>query len=175
MGDDQAYSSTYMSFFILTHSPTSRAATVASHASGYHSFNFKSLNASANTADWDVSAPWELPQGFSQSVVSDETGLNIYPDGRANWHDMNVVNETGSQAGRFMYRTHEVRLGGGDSLVDAIGGSVSVLTCTQVKPAYWRSWLVKRVTRHWMAFAGSHGAPCYLPKKLRVAVYSRWC
>lgn len=102
------------------------SATAASHASGYHSFNFKSLDESANAADWDASAPWKLPEGFNQQVVSDETNLNIYPDGRADWHDMNVVNETGPQAGRFMYRTHEVRLGG-DSVVDAIGGSVSVV------------------------------------------------
>lgn len=88
---------------------------------------FTPLTQSANSNEWDVSAPWKLPEGYTQKVVSDETDLNIYPDGRDDWHDMNVVNETGPQAGRFMYRTHEVRLGRGDDVVDAIGGTVSVV------------------------------------------------
>jgi len=91
------------------------------------SFNFKALEQSANAADWDKTAPWKLPKGYVQTVVSDETDLNIYPGGRDDWHDMNVVNETGKMAGRFMYRTHEVRLGRGDAVVDAIGGTVSVV------------------------------------------------
>ena len=98
----------------------------------YKSFNFKALSESANAADWDATAPWKLPRGYTQKVVSNETDLNIYPEGRDDWHDMNVVNETGPQAGRFMYRTHEVRLGR-DPVVDAIGGSVSVVTLKRVK------------------------------------------
>ena len=94
---------------------------------GHHGFKFKPLTTSANAADWETAKPWKLPKGFSQKVVSDETALNIYPDGRDDWHDMNVVNETGPQAGRFMYRTHEVRLGRGDDVVDEIGGTVSVV------------------------------------------------
>ena len=94
---------------------------------GYKSFKFKALTESANAADWDATAPWKLPKGYTQTVVSDESSLNIYPEGRDDWHDMNVVNETGPQAGRFMYRTHEVRLGNGDDVVDAIGGTVSVV------------------------------------------------
>lgn len=90
-------------------------------------FNFKPLIESANAADWDATAPWKLPKGYTQTVVSDETDLNIYPDGRDDWHDMNVVNETGPDAGRYLYRTHEVRLGRGDDVVDAIGGTVSVV------------------------------------------------
>ena len=72
-------------------------------------FRFEPIDSSANSADWDPAAPWKLPEGFSQRVVSDETDLNIYDGGRDDWHDMNVVNETGPQAGRFMYRTHELR------------------------------------------------------------------
>lgn len=87
---------------------------------------FKALTESANSTDWNASSPWKLPKGFHQSVVSNEGDLNIYPQGRDDWHDMNVVNETGEQAGRYLYRTHEVRLGR-DEVVDAIGGSVSVV------------------------------------------------
>ena len=89
--------------------------------------NFDELDTSANAADWDSTAPWKLPEGYTQRVVSDETDLNIYPHGRDDWNDMNVVNETGQQAGRFLYRTHEVRLGRGDAVVDSIGGTVSVV------------------------------------------------
>ena len=67
-------------------------------------------------------------QGFTQAVVSDETDLNIYPDGQTDWHDMNVVNETGPQAGRFMYRTHELRSAAGAvSVVDLKTGETKLL------------------------------------------------
>ena len=102
------------------------AFSVSAHADHINnSFNFKPIKKSANAADWNASAPWKLPEGFTQTVVSDESDLNIYPQGRNDWHDMNVVNETGPSAGRYLYRTHEVRLGS-DPVIDAIGGSVSV-------------------------------------------------
>jgi len=102
------------------------AFSVSAHADHINnSFNFKPIKKSANAADWNASAPWKLPEGFTQTVVSDESDLNIYPQGRNDWHDMNVVNETGPNAGRYLYRTHEVRLGS-DPVIDAIGGSVSV-------------------------------------------------
>jgi len=96
-------------------------------------FKFKGLESSANAADWDASAPWKLPKGYTQTIVSDETDLNIYDDGRDDWHDMNVVNETGDMAGRFMYRTHELRLpaslpeGGSISVVDLKTGETRLL------------------------------------------------
>jgi len=98
----------------------------ADKGSNTGSFGFEPIDGSANSADWDGTAPWKLPEGFSQSVVSDETALNIYGEGRDDWHDMNTVNETGKMAGRYLYRTHEVRLGN-DDVWDAIGGTVSVV------------------------------------------------
>ena len=91
------------------------------HETGH--FKFKAIESSANAADWDQTAPWKLPKGYTQTVVSNESDLNIYDEGRDDWHDMNVVNETGKMAGRFMYRTHELRIPG--SLPE--GGSVSVV------------------------------------------------
>ena len=88
-----------------------------------NSFEFKAIDSSANKADWDQTAPWKLPKGFTQSIVSDETALNIYDGGRDDWHDMNTVNETGKMAGRFMYRTHELRFPGNQPE----GGTVSVV------------------------------------------------
>jgi secreted PhoX family phosphatase len=98
-----------------------------------HSFSFKPIDESANSADWNPAAPWKLPKGFSQSVVSDESDLNIYDGGRDDWNDMNTVNETGPQAGRFMYRTHELRFpdnqpeGGSVSVVDLKTGNTKLL------------------------------------------------
>ena len=70
------------------------------------------------------SQPWVIPQGYSQHIVSDESDLNIYP-GMSDWTDMNTVNESKKHAGRYMYRTHEVRPG---SNVNAFsGGAVSVV------------------------------------------------
>ncbi len=75
-------------------------------------------------------APWVIPAGFVQSIVSDENSLNIYVGN--DWNDMNTVNETGKLAGRYLYRTHEVRAKGDDprnSLRNdgGSGGAVSVV------------------------------------------------
>lgn len=53
------------------------------------------------------SQPWAIPQGYTQHIVSDDSSLDIYPG--SDWQDMNTVNETGKHAGRYLYRTHEVR------------------------------------------------------------------
>jgi len=100
---------------------------------GHHGFNFKPIDSSANSADWNPSAPWKLPEGFTQSVVSGETALNVYDGGRNDWPDMNTVNETGNMAGRFMYRTHELRApenqpqGGSVSVIDLTTGETKLL------------------------------------------------
>ena len=90
-------------------------------------FKFEELKTSADATNWDSEKPWKLAKGFTQTVVSNETHLNIYPEGLDDWHDMNTVNETGHDAGRFMYRTHEVRLGRGNHTIDSIGGTISVV------------------------------------------------
>jgi hypothetical protein len=97
-------------------------------------FGFEPIDSSADAGTWDDTAPWKIPAGFSQSVVSDETNLNIYGDGvsdtRDDWHDMNTVNESGKMAGRFLYRTHEVRgqpEGGAVSVVDLETGETRIL------------------------------------------------
>jgi len=123
-------------------------------------FHFKPIDASASSADWNAAAPWKLPKGFSQSLVSGEAALNIYDyptwtdrssgnDEPQNndWHDMNVVNETGKQAGRFMYRTHEVRgveTGGAVSVVDLKTGETKLLaqdvSWTALDGIRWTEW-----------------------------------
>lgn len=113
-------------------------------------FGFEPIDSSANAADWDASAPWKLPEGFTQEVVSDETDLNIYDGGRDDWHDMNTVNETGRMAGRFMYRTHELRYpsnqpeGGTVSVVDLETGESKILVQDETYDALdgirWTPW-----------------------------------
>lgn len=65
--------------------------------------------------------PFIVPEGFSQALVSDETDLDIYPGATDDLDDMNTVNETGPQAGRYLYRTHEVDDLGAVSVVDLWG------------------------------------------------------
>ena len=90
---------------------TAMTATLAVHADDSQSgtFGFEPIDSSADSADWNPAAPWIIPEGFKQYVVSDETALNIYDGGRDDWHDMNTVNESGPKAGRYLYRTHELR------------------------------------------------------------------
>ena len=92
-------------------------------------FAFQAITESANSDNWNPIAPWKIPAGFSQSVVSDETALNIYGDGRTDWPDMNTVNETGKKAGKFLYRTHELR----NPANQPEGGSISVVNLERRK------------------------------------------
>ncbi|WP_295624350.1 alkaline phosphatase PhoX [uncultured Nitrosomonas sp.] len=99
--------------------------------------SFKPITASAyeqTTTDPFIlnSEPWVIPKGFTQHIISDERHLDIYP-GANDLPDMNTVNETGKYAGRYLYRTHEVRpglgsyAGGAVSIVDLETGKASVL------------------------------------------------
>jgi uncharacterized protein len=83
------------------------------------------------SADW--TEPLVLPEGFTQSLVADETVLDIYP-GQDDLTDMNTVNETGPMAGRFLYRTQEVGSNGSVSVIDLETGDLEVLA----QNAGWR-------------------------------------
>lgn len=91
---------------------------------------FEALKESANTANWNPNAPWKLAKGYTQKLISNESDLNIYDRGRNDWLDMNTVNETGADIGRYLYRTHEVRNapeGGAVSVVDLKTGQAKIL------------------------------------------------
>lgn len=110
-------------------------------------FGFKPIDTSASSAEWNPAAPWKLPEGFSQHIVSGEADLNIYDNGRDDWNDMNTVNETGKHAGRYLYRTHEVRgvpEGGAISVVDLKTGKARVLAqnvdWTALDGIVWTPW-----------------------------------
>lgn len=66
----------------------------------------------------DPSAPFIVPAGFTQTLITDENDLDLYQsvctaggglNPGSDWPDMAVVNETQKHAGKFLYRTHEVR------------------------------------------------------------------
>lgn len=84
-------------------------------------------------ADIDT-APFLIPEGYQQRVITSERGLNLYVG--TDRPDMITINETGRDAGRYLYRTHEVSPGAmgrhGSSLrVD--GGSGGALSVVDLK------------------------------------------
>jgi hypothetical protein len=100
-------------------------------AVGSGSFDFEPIGGSAvcyvGGAD---EARFDLPVGYSESVVvseadvASETGIGA----SANLFDMNTLNETGPQAGRYLYRTHEVTSGGAVTRTDLWTGSTSLIS-----------------------------------------------
>ena len=104
----------------------SAAAITDSAAHGPMAFDPIAGSAYGLEADPSIATmPWVIPEGFSQRIVSDETDLNIYTGSDLN--DMNTVNETKKRAGRYLYRTHEVRPGNDIRIDGGTGGSVSVV------------------------------------------------
>ncbi|HSP75423.1 MAG TPA: alkaline phosphatase PhoX [Cryobacterium sp.] len=115
--------------FALTATATATAvvgiAPAALAASG--PFDFVPIAGSAyqqGSTDWSV--PYLVPEGFTQTLVHDETVLDLYP-GVDDLHDMNTQNETGFQAGRYLYNTYEVGSNGAVSVTDLKTGTVSVI------------------------------------------------
>ncbi len=86
----------------------------------------------AASADW--TEPFVIPQGYNQTMVADETVLDIYDGGVDDLTDMNTVNETGVRAGRYLYRTHEVGGNGALSVIDLETGETKVIA----QNAGWR-------------------------------------
>ena len=105
---------------IVSSLPTGRAASrVVSQAKG--SFQFEPLLTSAPcTPGGNASQPFLLPNGFTQHVVASEPQFPDLPD-------MHTLNENGSQAGRFLYRTHEVGSNGAVSVTDLLTGQTRIL------------------------------------------------
>ena len=90
-------------------------------------FDFVPIAGSAygmGSTDW--TQPYLVPEGFTQTLVHDETVLDVYP-GVDDLHDMNTQNETGFQAGRYLYNTYEVGANGAVSVTDLKTGAVSVI------------------------------------------------
>lgn len=76
------------------------------------------------SSDWAV--PYIVPEGYSQTLVKDESVLDVYP-GVDDLHDMNTQNETGPHAGRYLYNTYEVGSNGAVAVTDLQTGATSVI------------------------------------------------
>lgn len=88
---------------------------------GTGQFQFQPLAASAAcTPGGDPASPFVLPPGYRQTVLASEPEFPDNPD-------MNTQNETGPQAGRYLYRSHEVGSNGAVTVTDLLEGSTSVL------------------------------------------------
>lgn len=71
--------------------------------------------------------PFALPVGFTQTILASEQEDFIPVAGTgANLPDMATLNETGSAAGRYLYRTHEVGSNGAVTVTDLETGATSL-------------------------------------------------
>lgn len=99
-----------------------RAQAQQNPASG-GGFQFDPLPASAQCAlEAEGDTPLLLPQGYSQQIIAREGD-----GGSTDVWDMNTLNETGPQAGRYLYRTHETAENGQVTRTDLTTGETVVV------------------------------------------------
>jgi uncharacterized protein len=84
-------------------------------------FQFEPLLTSAPcTPGGNAVQPFLLPDGYAQNIVASEPQFPDVPD-------MNTLNENGPQAGRFLYRTHELGSNGVVSVTDLWTSTTRIL------------------------------------------------
>jgi hypothetical protein len=72
--------------------------------------------------------PFILPEGYSSSIVTTERDPGLFGLGKGvDNFDMLTLNENGPQAGRFLYRTHEVGNNGSVSETDLATGITRIV------------------------------------------------
>lgn len=72
--------------------------------------------------------PFVLPPGYSQTILATELrDFRPVAGSGADLPDMMVANETGPQAGRYIYRTHEVGSNGAVTVTDLVTGETSLV------------------------------------------------
>jgi hypothetical protein len=72
--------------------------------------------------------PFLLPEGHSQTILATQIGdFGPVAGTGADLPDMLVLNETGPQAGRYLYRTHEVGSNGAVTVTDLLTGSTALV------------------------------------------------
>ena len=82
----------------------------------------------ATLADFAGYHPSILPPGYRQTIVADEQAdFGPVAGSGANLPDMNTLNETGPDAGRYLFRTHEVGSNGAVTVYDRVTGIVSLV------------------------------------------------
>src|SRR5665811_238351 len=121
------------------------------------------------SSDWSV--PYIVPEGYTQTLVKDETVLDVYP-GVDDLHDMNTQNETGPRAGRYMYNTYEVGSNGAVAVTDLKTGVATVIAqredWNRLDGIRWTRWGTLLITEE---TAGGHVYELFLdPKDLTKVV-----
>jgi len=112
---------------IISSLPSAAIVIAGSNSQTKGPFQFEPLLTSAPcTAGGNASAPFLLPEGYAQNVIASQPQFPDLPD-------MHTLNENGPQAGRFLYRTHEVGSNGAVSVTDLLTGETTVL----VQRAEW--------------------------------------
>lgn len=102
-------------------------ADPTSSPAGSGSFQFTPLASSAPCTDGgNPAAPFVLPPGYQQRILASEPEFPDLPD-------MNTQNEDGPDAGRFLYRPHEVGANGSVTVTDLETG----VTRTLAQRADW--------------------------------------
>ena len=72
--------------------------------------------------------PFVLPNGFSQTILATELAdFRPAAGSGGDLPDMIVLNETGPQAGRYLYQTHEVGSNGAVTVTDLVAGTTSLV------------------------------------------------
>src|SRR5687768_16529043 len=72
--------------------------------------------------------PFILPEGYRQAIITTERDAGLFNLGKGvDNFDMLTLNETGPQAGRYLYRTHEVGSNGSLSVTDLETGVTRIV------------------------------------------------
>ncbi|MEO6528166.1 MAG: alkaline phosphatase PhoX [Gemmatimonadaceae bacterium] len=123
---------------MLTSSMSPSASLAAKDGVTTRGFEFAALPTSAVcTAGGDPINPLVLPVGFQQSILASEPSY-------ADAGDMNTQNENGIQAGRYLYRVHEVGSNGSLSVTDLLTGVTKTIAqridWESLDPTAWTPW-----------------------------------
>lgn len=105
---------------------------------GSGGFQFTPVASSAVcTNGGDANHPFIIPTGFEQTVIAQEPA---FQDSR----DMNTQNETGPQAGRYLYAVSEAGSNGSLSVTDLVTGQTKIIAQRSdwegLDPTVWTPW-----------------------------------
>jgi hypothetical protein len=82
----------------------------------------------ATVADLATYQPFILPEGYTQTIITTERDPGLFGLGKGvDNFDMLTLNETGADAGRYLYRTHEVGSNGSLSVTDLLTGESRIV------------------------------------------------
>lgn len=113
-------------------------ASAFARVAGSGSFRFEPISPRVGAAAcldpaFEQDEPFQLPAGFAQTIIGRQSDMAT-SNAEVNF-DMLTLNETGPEAGRYLYRTHEVRPWAALSRIDLWTGENELL----VERSDWES------------------------------------